>query len=207
MSCGPINAGHTLSNLRNGKHYRNLTAASKKIGAIKNKIEEVKTSLSTASGTEIDKVLKDLNDVKAAFRSVEESITARIDELETRAVEYDEIYDALAKKCANKTVLTNKEEYVNESYAYMALLDNKSRTKRTTKVTADSVKWDQYDGTIIFTVKYTCTDVQEETGVHFALSEDNYKEVGDKKVSSYTTDYRVGQYGDLTAITYITSGK
>ena len=207
MAYGPIAAGHTLSNLRRGQHYRNLTSARDKICSINSRIGEIESSLETASGTEIDKVREDLNDVKSAFKSVVVSIDDRVNQLEERAIAYDNIYADWEKKCSKKEVLATSETYSNSGFAYMLVVENKWRTKTTFELTADRVRWNEADGRMILTVKCKYTSVDEETGVHTIFSGEEYKEKGEKKVETSTRDYWVGQSGELTEVTYISQGK
>ena len=147
---GPIVGGHTYNVASDTKHYKNLIKARTKCSTIASKVQLIIDSLSSASGNEIDKVRVDLANVKSAFTSVVSSINERLLEIETRALEYDKLYDSFSDKCNRKERITGISYTSNGESTSALFFTSKTDMKHTVDYYYDDVYW-QEDG--FFNVK------------------------------------------------------
>ena len=183
--------GPTYKRLINSTHYINLGLAEQKLGIIISNLQKVRTSLAFASGTEIEKVKKDLKNVKDSFTSIKESVIKRKEKMESLAKQYDKVYEKIQIGCSTKSLYDDYEsESRNKSGSYIIIFKNEARVNGLIERYYESVSIDSNTGFIYLTLRVKVYQVNEETGFTF-FWDDDFREVSRKEISNTTQKFKV----------------
>ena len=198
---GPIVGGHTYQVASNTTHYKNLINARSKCMTIATKVQDIIDSLSSASGTEIDKVRVDLANVKNAFNSIKNSINERLEEIETRALNYDSLYDSFKDKCNRHEKITTSSYTSDSSGSSVLFFVTKSDKKHTINYYYDDLYW-QEDG--YFALKVKIVEKIEERTSKNAL-DSTMVDNGEQDTKTTYRFYKVPYDGKINMNNYLTT--
>lgn len=203
----PTDYGHTVQGILNSTYFKNLNITYDKLTQICLKINAIKNSLSDASGSDINKVNDDLNNVYNAFHKLQTKIDERGSAMLDSAIKYDNVYEDKRNQIGTK--IYNKKTTIDHGSAYLFPMYRYWDKICETDDTIEDVEYDT-DGYIYLKVKRSERTVERQNKSLwvFANAGGDYdmEEVSNPVTKTYTYRLKVfpnGTYESIENITFL----